>query len=248
MAKDRAIALERKKSQSEKKKEKRKIQRDIVTKVNESFAETATITLLTEGESKRRYHRKRLAQSFSTPELNPPQPKKAKKHSPNFENVSWDTANLETTLRNWPPGTPINWSAVAREHNVPGGNAGQVVKEFAAEKGINTSDIPSSTPRRQIITRSSKKRLPGCNVSIPANPPVAAIDKEIQSWVTSGRFTLGEECSPYKLIKYVPKNGSMSQEEVLIKARKVPLREIREKLLRKQRKYMRLTPTAPSTI
>ena len=119
LAKDRVIALERRKSQKEKKQEKRKIQREIVTKVNESFAEKATITPLTEGESKRRYHRKRLAQS---PE--PPQPKKAKKHSSNFENVSWDTANLETTLRNWPPGTPINWSALAREHNVPGGNDG----------------------------------------------------------------------------------------------------------------------------
>jgi hypothetical protein len=35
----------------------------------------------------------------------------------------------------------------------------------------------------------------------------------------------------------------MVQKEILIKARKIPLREIRERLLRKQRKYMRLTPT-----
>lgn len=37
-------------------KEKRKIQQELVQKVNESFAEKATITLLTEGESKRKYH------------------------------------------------------------------------------------------------------------------------------------------------------------------------------------------------
>ena len=152
LAKDRAIALERRKSQREKKQEKRKIQRTIVTKVNEGFVEKATITLLTEGESKRRYHRKRLAQSFSTPELS--LKRQASTHPISKLFPGWDTANLETTLRSWPPGTPINWSAVAREHNVPGGNAGQVVKEFAAEKGIITSDIPSSTPRRQIITRS----------------------------------------------------------------------------------------------
>jgi hypothetical protein len=204
LVEDRSIGLERKKSQYEKK-EKRKIQRKFVAKVNESFAEKATITLLTEGESKRKYHRKRLAQSFATPENNPPQPKRQKKHSPNFENVSWDTEKLENTLRNWPPSSPINWSAVAKEHNIEGGNGGQVVKEFAAEKGISIAHIHGSTPRRQIISRSSKKRLPGCDVSIPANPPISIIDKEIQSMISSGRSTLGEECVPYKFIKYIPK-------------------------------------------
>ena len=48
---------------------------------------------------------------------------------------------------------------------------------------------------------------------------------------------------PYKLIKYVPKHGKIVQEEILIKARKIPLTDLCERLLRKQRKYMRLTPT-----
>lgn len=113
LTRDRSIGLERKKTPYEKKKEKRNIQRELVSKVNESFAENATITLLAEGESKRKYHRKRLAQSFATPEENSPHPKRRKKHSPNFENVSWDTEKLESTLHNWPTGTPINWSAVA---------------------------------------------------------------------------------------------------------------------------------------
>ena len=58
-------------------------------KVNECFAEKAAITLLTEGESKRKYHRKRLAQSFCSPHEQPPA-KKRKTHSPSFENVLWD--------------------------------------------------------------------------------------------------------------------------------------------------------------
>ena len=102
------------------------MQREVVSNVNDSFAEKATITLLVEGESKRKYHRKRLAQSFTTPDENTPCPKRAKKHSPNFENVPWDTERLETTLRKWPNGKPIVWSLVAREHDIKGGNAGQV--------------------------------------------------------------------------------------------------------------------------
>jgi hypothetical protein len=45
-------------------------------KVNECFAEKAAITLLTEGESKRKYHRKQLAQSFCSPHEQPPAKKK----------------------------------------------------------------------------------------------------------------------------------------------------------------------------
>lgn len=39
--------------------------------MNEQFAERAAITLLSEGESKRRYHKKRLAQSFCSPKDQP---------------------------------------------------------------------------------------------------------------------------------------------------------------------------------
>lgn len=43
---------------------------------------------------------------------------------------------------------------------------------------------------------------------------------------------------------YVPKKGKIVQQRILIKVHKIPLREIHERLLRKQHKYMRLTPTA----
>ena len=77
--------------------------------------------MLVEGESKRKYNRKRLAQSFTTPDQ--PPSKKPKKHSPNFNNVEWDKENLEQTLRSWPGDIPVNWTAVARDHGVTGGNS-----------------------------------------------------------------------------------------------------------------------------
>ena len=51
----------------------------------------------------------------------PPQKKthhilKGKRNTLLILSVSWDTERLESTLRNWPTETPINWSAVAREH------------------------------------------------------------------------------------------------------------------------------------
>ena len=78
LLKTKSVGLERKKSKIEKKKEMRDMHRQVTKKINECFAEEAAITLLTEGESKQKYQRKRIAQSFCSPD-NQPQRKK-KKH------------------------------------------------------------------------------------------------------------------------------------------------------------------------
>lgn len=200
------------------------------------------MALLVEGESKRKYHRKRLAQSFCSPGDEQPAQKRKKPHSPNFDHVTWDTSQLEATLHNWPMGTHINWTTVARDHGILGGNAGQVAREFAEARELDISSITSNTPKRKVTSRPCKKRLPGSFVSIPSNPPLRSIESEIKLMITSGRFTLGEECTPYKITKYIPVNGELTPHDILVHARKVPLRELRQKLLNRQQKYMRLTP------
>lgn len=146
-------------------------------------------------------------------------------------------------MRNWPAETPINWSTVAREHSIPGANGGQVAQEFAEIHGIDISQIQSATPNRKITVRPTKKKLPGTDIAIPSNPPLNSIEKELKSMVASGRFTLGEECAPYSITRYKIVNDQLSPQDVTVHARKVPLKEIRERLLHKHSQYMRLTPT-----
>lgn len=150
-----SFGFQKRKTSTEKQNEKRKMLRACTKEINQHFADKAAITMLAEGESKRKYHRKRLAQSFCSPEEQP-NPKKIKKHSPNFDNVVWSKAQLETTLQNLPSNIPINWSQLGREHCITGGNAGQVAKEFAKEKEI---DISMSTPKRKPTRRPSKKNF-----------------------------------------------------------------------------------------
>lgn len=240
LLKSKCTKLVTKKTTQEKVKEKRNMQRTIAKNINDQFAEKAAITLLTEGESKRKYHRKRLAQSFFSPNDQPPQ--KKKKHSPNFTMVEWDTEKLATTLQKWPSGTPINWSKVAKEHGINGGNAGQIAREFAEENQIDISHIPSLTPNRRPNKRPCKKKLPGYGVSVPSNPPLNKVEAEIASMVSSGRFSLGEECSPYTITKYKIIDGALIPNDIIIQARKVPLKQLRQKLLANHLKYMRLTP------
>ena len=61
--------------------------------------------------------------------------------------------------------------------------------------------------------------------------------------IASGRFTLGEECAPYSITRFRIVNGQLTPHDVTVYARKVPLKEIRERLLHKHSQYMRLTPT-----
>ena len=63
----------------------------------------------------------------------------AKKHSPNFSKVSWDTERLWTTLANWPENVIINWSKVAWEYGITAKNGGRIVKEFTNENGFATT-------------------------------------------------------------------------------------------------------------
>ena len=196
--------LEKKKSKKDKRKERVRVQKELTKVVNEHFAESAAISMLTECESKRKYHRKRMAQSFHSPQEQPPA-KKEKKHSPNFSNVNWDKQKLQETIENWPADTTINWSKIARENGIPGKNAGQVVKEFTAELGLDTSHI--ATPKRKPTVRPRMKKLPGSEVSIPSIPPV---EDQIRSMVSSGRFNIGDECAPYTITKYTQVNNVMT--------------------------------------
>ena len=89
----------------------------------------AAVTVLTEDESQRAYQRKRKRQYFETP---PPSKKpRVKSHSPDFTNVSRDKEEVLNDLQQHPQFPPsINWQNFARDHDVPGSNAGQIVKEL----------------------------------------------------------------------------------------------------------------------
>ena len=159
-----------------------KIQKEITKAVNEHFAEKAAISMLTECESKRKYHRKRMFQLFHSAQEQPATIK-SKSHSPNFSNVTWDKEKLRETLENWPADVTMNWSQVGRDHGIPGNNARQVVKEFTAKQGIDTSHI--TTPKRKTTLRPRKQKLPSYEVSIRSNSSIRAVEGEINSIISS---------------------------------------------------------------
>ena len=88
---------------------------------------------------------------------------------------------------------------MARQHNVPNKNAGQVLKETAKNHGIDTSRLEhkmDSTPR----SRRHKCRVPGGEISIPCLPTVNTI-KEKQL-IISGKLRALCSFSLHKVSHY----------------------------------------------
>ena len=58
--------------------------------------------------------------------------------------------------------------------------------------------------------------------------------------IENGLLLIGEPCSPYTVTKYISKQGSIVEESLEVSGRKIPMQELRQRLLNKQEQFMRL--------
>ena len=58
--------------------------------------------------------------------------------------------------------------------------------------------------------------------------------------ILTGKFTLGEPCCPYTIEKYTSRDGQLVKESSDVYGRIIPLLEVRQRLLKRQEKFMRL--------
>ena len=219
------------------KKKLRTVYRKCRDKENESLKQLVPAAVLVEDESLRAYQRKRSLQHFETP----PAKRKPdnKSHSPNFESVTWDKQALLRDLQQHPPAPPpINWQNFAREHNIPGSNCGQIVKEFACESGIDTVRLDGRIMSTR--ERMRKRRLHGGEISAPVYPTVGAVKDNWRQKFENGELSIGVPCAPFNLTQYSISNGQLEKTDIVVTGRKFPLVKIRKKFLENHEQYMRL--------
>lgn len=149
------LHLTTKTTKIEKKRKDRNLKRKISKCISEQLGESATITVLAEAESMSAYSRKRLAMSFEKPET---PSKRPKLHSPSLAKQTWDHEEAKNALKSHPQHIKINWSETACTLNIPGGNAGQILKEFAIKQGFNVNQLENrstdSLPRLRMKKRN----------------------------------------------------------------------------------------------
>lgn len=229
--------IQRKKTDVETKRMKRRLQQECKHHIEQHLQSTDAINVLAEGQSLASYKRLRLSQSFESPQSCERAASK-KKHSPKFDAVEWDKEGLLNRLRNWPLEHKINWTEIGREFGVPGRNKGQVVKEFAMENDVNVFDLDKRPPNTRV--RARKLRMPGGAVSVPTHRSVGGIKEDWAALIASGELTLGEPCHPHTLKKYIIKNGEIQETTTVVYGRKIPILELRQKLLDKHQNIMQL--------
>lgn len=112
------------------------------------------------------------------------------------------------------------------------------MKEFAKENGIDVTQLD----KRPMMTRARarKLRMPGVGISVPTHPTVQAISEEWSNMISRGELTLGEPCHPQTISRLSVKTGELKKTEHTVYGRKIPLIDIRRRLLAKQEHLMHL--------
>ena len=75
---------------------------------------------------------------------------------------------------------------------------------------------------------------------MPTNLTPQVVRKSWDDLIDSGELILGEPCSPYTITRYSTKEEKTTANEITVCGQKVPLATLRDKLLKKHMKYMRL--------
>ena len=116
-------------------------------------------------------------------------------------------------------------------------DAGARVKLFALEKRLDISKLEETVS----FTRKPRRilpKMPGSQgrISYPC-PPALEVNDHIKQMLAEGKLNIGQPCVPLTLERNMP-DGNI--EVMQAHGNKIPMIKIRQKLLNKQLKYMRL--------
>ncbi len=135
----------------------------------------------------------------------------------------------------------MNWTKAAHIIGIEQSNGGQIVKEVAQTHGCNIAILEQSKSDSTPRSRRAKSRLTGGEISMPTLPTTDVITTEKKRLIESGALTIGEPCIPHTVTKSVVNNeGNIEIKEIEITGRKIPLTELRQRLLTRHEEYMRL--------
>ena len=101
------------------------------------------------------------------------------------------------------------------------------VSSFEVDPGIFRFTVPGAT-----------------RISIPIEETNECLNKKLKESIANGTYLIGNLIVPQKFEKTVLRNNKIIVEEVEIRGRKIPMAEIRKKMLKNHREYMRLRSNA----
>ena len=181
--------------------------------------------------------------------------KKAKNHIGSFSSYDIKSHDLENLALSWTNETVLagKWNSIGRAYitdkkgKIPA-NCGQIAKDYLLkqeeEKEFKFTFKGKDDPKKDKVRRA-RKRVVG-RVSVPAGLNSKGAKVLLNEEIASGKIDIGIHIvsRTYKKLAVDKITGEVHTSEFTVDGRKHPLRKIREKLLEKHRKYMRLNPDA----
>ena len=94
--------------------------------------------------------------------------------------------------------------------------------------------------RPSSMTTMKESPQPGNSISAPVHTTVEGIKDEWSNMIRTGELSVGEECTPHIITKYSTAGGDLTAKTTTVYGRKVPMLDLRQKLLKKHEEYMHL--------
>ena len=167
-----------------------------------------------------------------------------KKHNHVGDTSKWNLKECVIEVSNYPPGTSINFSALARkylvndENNLPIKNGGQIVKKVLEDNGIDLTAYKYQENMNRC--RRRKLKFPGSDVSLPCEDTNENVVKNLKIKISSGEYSKGEEITPLTFRKIsLSETGESIYTDIIVKGRKDTLLYIRKQMYEKHKLFLR---------
>ena len=228
--------LQKKLTKQERKKQKREVEKEVKSVIEKVKQDCASDIVLGNRISWSVYEKIRKTEGLELPQKRSAGDQttdvpitKRRKHG-NIGQI--DQTQLLNEAASWSPNETVNWSFLARQYGITKPNGGQIIMEFLQEHKVPAALMaqrPTRAPRR------CKKKLRSGKVSFPMYPTAMTEHNKIHQRIEKGEIEIGTEVltatqSRYSVNKHT---NSVEIENVEVGARKIPLLQIREQLLKK---------------
>ena len=141
-----------------------------------------------------------------------------KKRSPvgNLQNKNFDKEKMKEEVENYPDNMVINWSTLARKHNIKNTqgeiakNGGQIAKEWLKSVGVDVNRFKRKLDGNEEKVRRKKLRGHGGEISVAVPQTTESVKADMKEKILSGEYTVGQQIVPrkvcmctYKYIQYI---------------------------------------------
>ena len=164
----------------------------------------------------------------------------------------WEVESCLTEVNNYPDGTLINYSELARKYNlkycdgrIPC-NAGECMKQILKSYNVDLIRLAElnrkANANEKIRVRRKKRKLNVLdqNISIPQEEDNLKVKDKVKKMIIAGKIIIGDLIVPQTFKRNILQGNVVINDEYIVEGRKVPFDYIRSSLLERHEKFLRL--------